>query len=101
MKHTVTRYEDDDGRTIADMTNVGTGLVEHLDEALPSSLDAGTPSSQAWGRPEHKRPISDELGSTEERLMVVLGTLKAALSLWLVYVVVFALLIAVLLKLWA
>lgn len=92
---------DDDTRTIADMTNVGTGLVDRIDEALPSPTGTRERHVPAWGTQRQARDIRDEIGDPEERLMVILGTLKAALSLWLVYVVVFALLIFLLLSVWA
>jgi len=48
---------------------------------------------------EH-RDVADELQDNEERAAVILGTLKAALSLGMVYVVVFGLFIALLVALW-
>ncbi len=69
----------DDGHTIADMSDVR-GAV----------------------RPEHRGSgdFSDELQSAEERWMVVLGTLRAALSIGMVYIVGFGIAIAVMVALW-
>ena len=49
---------------------------------------------------ENKRDFADELQGSEERWAVILGTLKAALSVGFVYVFVFGIFIAVLIWLW-
>ena len=71
--------ELDDGRTIADMSDVR-GAV----------------------KPEHRSmsDITSELQDNEERTMVILGTLKAALSVGLVSVVVFGIAIWLMLAAW-
>lgn len=71
----------DDGRTIASMSGVG-------DFESPVPTDAGG------------RDIREELGSKEEQFMLVLGTLKAGLSLGMVYVVVFGIVIALMVMFW-
>ncbi len=71
---------DDDGHVIADMSAL-----------------RGRP--RGFVRP--RRDVAEELQSDEERRMVILGTLKAALALGMVYVVVFGIAIALMVWLWA
>ena len=71
----------DDGRTIADMS--GLGGHEAPAQAQTSSRD-----------------VREELGDSEEQRMVILGTLKAGLSLGMVYIIVFGIVIALMLLLW-
>lgn len=79
-----TRTPDmDDNHTIADMSGVRRGLRDGL---LP--------------QPETHGDINEELQDAEERLMVLLGTLRAALSIGAVYVVGFGIAIAIMLWLW-
>ena len=73
------RPDDDDGFVVADMS----ALRGEVDD-LPRSV----------------RDVSNELQDSRERLMVVLGTLRAALSLWMVYVVVIGLVIALMVMAW-
>ncbi len=73
-------HPDDDGRTIADM----------------SSLDGPAPEPKPFG----SRDVREELGDPEEQRMVILGTLKAGLSLGMVYIIVFGIAIAIMLALW-
>lgn len=70
---------DDDGHVVADMS----ALRGEPDEVSPST-----------------RGVADELQDSEERLMVLLGTMKAALSVGMVYVVVFGIAIALMVWLW-
>ncbi|MBE6480277.1 MAG: hypothetical protein E7Z98_07190 [Olsenella sp.] len=49
---------------------------------------------------ESSRDVRDELGGTEEQVMVMLGALKAGLSIGLVYIIGFAIAIAVMLAIW-
>ena len=66
----------DDGHTIADMSALA-------------------------GRSETaEKPFANELQDTEERWAVILGTVKAALSIWAVYIIAFGVLIALLIWLW-
>ena len=83
--------DTDDNHTIADMSDV---RRPHL--FGPRALDDAP--GGVGGVPA--RDIRDELQGPEERLMVVLGTLKAALSIGLVYIVGFGLAIALMLLLW-
>ena len=71
----------DDGRTIADMS--GLGGVES-----PAPLKGGS------------RDVREEIGDPEEQRMVILGTLKAGLSIGAVYVIVFGIVIALMVMLW-
>jgi hypothetical protein len=73
-------HPDDDGRTIADMSGVG--------GPAPEPLSQGS------------RDVREELGGTEEQVMVLLGTLKAGLSIGAVYIVVFGIVIAIMVALW-
>lgn len=72
----------DDGRTIADM----------------SGLDGPAPEPLA---PPSSRSARDELGDPDSLRMAILGTLKAGLSIGMVYAVVFAIAIALMVFFWA
>ena len=76
-------YED---LVIADMSGVG-GM-------RPSSPFGSSAQSDS------SRDVREELGSTEEQVMVMLGTLKAALGIGMVYIIGFAIAIAVMLAIW-
>ena len=71
----------DDGRTIADM----------------SGVDGFKPSKPLF---KSSRDVREELGDSEEQRMVILGTLKAGLSLGAVYIIVFGIVIALMVMLW-
>ena len=83
---------EDDGRTIADMGDVRRPslLLSRRDHDSHREPEAPTPS----------RDFSDELQSPEERMMVILGALRAALSIGMVYIVGFGIAIAFMLWLW-
>ena len=81
----------DDQHTIADMSDVRHSSLFGFDAHYGRPDQASTTSS---------RDINDELQSPEERLMVILGMLKAALSIGMVYIVGFGLAIALMLFLW-
>ena len=68
----------DDGHTIADMSDVR--------------------GARRPARPSGD--FSEELQDNEERLMVILGTLRAALSVGMVNVVVFGIVIALMVYFW-
>ena len=74
-------HSDDDGRTVADMSGVG-----GFEPTAPLSPGA--------------RDVREEIGGEEERRMVILGTLKAGLSLGAVYVIVFGIVIALMVFFW-
>ena len=85
-------YDDDDGRTIADMSGVG-----HQPVFLPRRPQRRTPD-----RTEDDRavpPREEDLLTPQERRWYVLGALKAALLIGLVFIVGLGL--VVLLFLWA
>lgn len=84
--------EDDDGRTIADMSGVAGRELE-----VPGRSTLRDELDQHW---EDTRDVREELGDPEDRLMVILGTLKAALSIGLVYVLGFGIAIALMLFFW-
>lgn len=90
------QYTQDDGRTIADMSDVRSAVPS------PFLRHARGPQGPSIGSDFDvpTRDVTDELQDGEERLMVLLGTLKAALSLGMVYIVVFGIAIAFMLWLW-
>lgn len=85
-------YEDDDGRTIADMSGVeGPSLF------VPRSPGGKKEPAQ----PDHPdRPWEDTGMTRKERRMYVLGAMKATMLIALAYIVGLGLLIALLLWLW-
>ena len=81
----------DDSHTIADMSGVRRPrpfVLHGSGELTDDGVGAGASD------------VSSELQGPEERLAVILGTLKAALSIEMVYVVGFGLAIALMLWLW-
>lgn len=90
------REIEDDNHTIADMSSIRRQRL-----LIPRSE-----RSQADHRlheathPRSSRDFSEEIQSEEERWMVILGTLKAALSVGMVYVVVFGIAIALMVLAW-
>ena len=84
-------YEDDDGRTIADMSGVsGPALFK------PRSTAPDAPMQDA--KPD--RPWENGGLSRKERLLCVLGAMKATMLIALAYLVGLGLVIALLLWLW-
>jgi hypothetical protein len=81
----------DDNYTIADMSGV-------RDLRQPLWLPRGARGSQAPAPIESD--FAEELQSSEERLMVILGVLRGALSIGMVYIVVFGLVIAAMILFW-
>ena len=87
-------YEDDDGRVIADMSDISRpGLI------LPGHSDARS-QQQPEEHQENLRPWEDTSMSREDRRAYIWASLKAALLIGIVYVAVFGLLIALMLWLW-
>ncbi|MCD8144177.1 MAG: hypothetical protein LUD79_02360 [Oscillospiraceae bacterium] len=88
-------YADDDGRIIADMSGVSRpGMFGHLPSSLRKQADA--PSEGSSSRPEgEEAPIPKE-----ERKWYILGALKGALLIGLVYLVVIVLVILLMLLAW-
>jgi len=89
-------WEDDDGRTVADMSGVDR---PHL--LLPRRSD-GAPAPEKPQRPpeQEERPWEERSMGREERRMYVLGALKAAVLIALAFIAGLGLLIALLLLLW-
>jgi len=80
---------DEEDFTVADMSNVESSPLARLRDELIDSRDLASGD------------IRGELQDAEERRAVILGTLKAALSLGLIYVVVFGAFIALLVWIWS
>ena len=103
-------YEDDDGRTIADMSDlpdvsiVGRWSGIHKDQAENGGLfgvfgnRGGGNASYGSGRGRHEIP-APEMDSSERR-MYVLGVLKASLGIGMIYVIAFAVVLGVLVAIW-
>jgi hypothetical protein len=111
-------YEDDDGRTIADMSDlpdvsiVGRWSGIHKDNAENGGLfgafgafgnrggssGSGFGGGYGGGRGRHEIP-APEMDSSERR-MYVLGMLKASLGIGMIYVLAFAVLLGVLVAIW-
>ena len=89
-------YDDDDGRTIADMSDVGRQPL-----LLPRA-PRPTPSRQDDGEGEEERPWEDgeERFSREERRWYILGALKAALLIALAFILVLGLAVAAMILAW-
>ena len=86
-------YEDDDGRTIADMRDVTRPSMFTPRSVNRTDADPGQPA-----KPD--RPWEDGGLSRRERLMCVLGAMKATMLIALAYIVGLGLVIALLLALW-
>ena len=84
-------YEDDDGRTIADMSGVS-GPSLFKPRSVPTESPAqDTKPDRSWERGGLSR---------KERLMCVLGAMKATMLIALAYILGLGLIIALLLWLW-
>ena len=86
-------YDDDDGRTIVDMSGVERPpMFGAMFRTLPSKRDEKTPQKEKKGK---------ESGFTKkEQRWYIFGALGGALLIGLVFVVAFALLIILLLTIW-
>ncbi|MDO4331099.1 MAG: hypothetical protein Q4C58_00235 [Eubacteriales bacterium] len=100
-------YDDDDGRTIADMSGIDRpGLffprkVGRLREHERESLAAKGAENPRGGGSLGMRPWEENASlNKDERRMYILGALKAALLIGLAFVVGLGLLVALLLFLW-
>lgn len=85
-------YEDDDGRTIADMSGVSRpSLIGHLPRAHRTS-----------GEPEGRRPgaLPEDEIPAKNRMWYMLGALKAALLIALAFIVGLGLLVLLMLLVW-
>ncbi len=83
-------YEDDDGRTIADMSSV----------ERPHLFVPRIPGESRSPRREQQEPPSQPGFSKEEQRMAVLGALKAALLVALPFILGLGLLVLFLIWLW-
>ncbi len=84
------KYEDDDGRTIADMSGV----------ERPHLIMPRLPGEDRAMRPEQKEMPTQPGFSKEEQRMAVLGALKAALLVALPFILGLGLLVLFLIWLW-
>ena len=92
-------YEDDDGRTIADMSAVprpGIGLMRN--GRKPENPGPPTPETVSHARTD--RPWEEHTVSREERRMYVFGALRAALLIAFAFIGGLALVTAFLLWVW-
>ena len=93
-------YEDDDGRTIADMSGVSRQpllLPRGLREASRKPQRQEPEDAQREDRPWEKQ---EELLSREERRWYILGALKAALLIALAFIVGIGIVIALMVLAW-
>ncbi|OUN22219.1 hypothetical protein [Pseudoflavonifractor sp. An85] len=91
------KYEDDDGRVIADMSDVSRPNLMHLG----GSVSKPTPPPQEVGeQTKEDRPWESNEMSREDRRAYIWAALRAGLLIGLVYLVGFGLLTALLLWLW-
>ncbi|MDO5425561.1 MAG: hypothetical protein Q4F41_17755 [Eubacteriales bacterium] len=92
-------YDDDDGRTIVDMSQVSKPHLYRPPTPLnPVREEKPAETEQPQ---QEERPWEDTSLSKTERRMYVLGALKSALLIGLVYVVGLGLVILGLIKLWS
>jgi hypothetical protein len=91
------QFDDDDGRTIADMSDVSGGMFSG--SWLPRK--EAKPKRNRMPEPERKvRPWEDTSLSGKERWMYALGALKAGLMIGLAYIIGLGLIIVLLVVLW-
>lgn len=81
-------YDDDDGRTIVDMSGVSTPNM-FIPRREPKPKE-----NRVYQEDKPRRPWEDSGYSRKERTMIILGTMKAALLIALVYLAGLALVIA-------
>ncbi len=84
------QYDDDDGRTIADMSALSPG----------GGWKGSAPAKKQQKEPQREEKPWEDTFTKEERRMYTLGALKAALLIALVFIVGLGLLTAFLLFLW-
>ena len=83
-------YEDDDGRTIADMSDV----------SRPSLMGRRPPEVPGEAQNSSTQNRTEDIIPPEDRKWYVLGALKAALLIALAFIVGLGVVIFALLKLW-
>lgn len=74
-------YEDDDGRTIADMSDISAPSM-FVPKAAPQSRKASEPRQE-----QNSRPWEDNGYTPKERFLVAMGALKAALLIGMAFIV--------------
>ena len=95
------RDPEDDGRTVADMSEVSRGAFPG--GWYPAEAESLTGSVKRMDGEEEKspaRPWEDNSLTKQERRMYVLGAMKAALLIGCVYLAGIVILIFLLLKIW-
>ena len=97
MKKSGKKYDDDDGRTIIDMSQIGAGTGYSPPEGYEPVPE---PKRGEAPRERERRPWEDTSLTGRERRMYMLGALKATLFIALAYLAGFGLLIWLLLWLW-
>ena len=93
-------YEDDDGRTIADMSGITRPrmfIPSHVERDRMKPVTQESVDDRKENRPWEKE---DDLMTPRERRWYVLGALKAALLIALTFIAGLGLLIAVLIWVW-
>lgn len=91
------QYEDDDGRTIADMSELS-GRPNLLLGGLADGLRRKKPEPTAPGRPS--RPWENNAFTPKERRMAILGALKASLLVGMAYVLGLGAIILLMILFW-
>ena len=79
-------YDDDDGRTIADMSGISRQPVFLPRFPENGRRTASRPAPQPPREPENDRPWEDTGLSKEEQMWYMLGAIKAALLIALVFI---------------
>ena len=93
-------YDDDDGRPIADMSQVGRQRLFLPNTGSAKDRRESAPARE--GEPEEERPweAAKRLLTKEERRWYMLGALKAALLIAGVFIVAFGLVILLMILAW-
>lgn len=99
-KNQKNQYEEDDGRTVADMSDLQRSTFLGGWRPIGGSAVPEKPERPDENQSSKRRPWEDDSLTKEERRMYVLGAMKATLLIGMVYVVGGGLLIALLLALW-
>lgn len=91
------KYDDDDGRTIADMSGVDHPAA--FFPKIPGDSDVSKKKPESCR--DDERPWEDNSLSKEERRAYILGALGAALLIAAIFIAVFGILIWLLLAVWS
>lgn len=105
------QYDDDDGRTIADMGQVSPTpmFIPRRPGSAPDNGGRGGSGDPSCGASDSRkqeqtrqdRPWEDNSLTAKERLMYVLGAMKATMLIALAYLAGLAAIVWLLLKLWS